>query len=371
MDRPDVLIAGAGPTGLNLALWLKRLGASVLVVDTSAGPGETSRAIAVHARTLEYYQQLGLAADVVSRGRIASSIRVRVNAKPVSEFDFGDREDAVHALSPFPFVLIFPQDEHERLLVEALRACGVEVRRETELVGFEDLGDRVRVELTGANGAETVEARFLCGCDGAHSTVRRGMGSGFPGGTYARVFYVADVRGTAGALDGKMNFCLGGGTFCIALPLDRGGLTRLIGTLERDVADDRPLTFGEVSGVAAKLTGATFAGCDWFSSYRVHHRVADSFRKGNLFLLGDAGHIQSPAGGQGMNTGIGDSANLAWKLAAVLRGRAAPAILETYESERLAFAKALVGTTDRAFEMMVGHGPLDHLFRTALVRVAP
>ena len=120
MSRVDVLIAGAGPTGLNLALWLARLGVRVCIVDKSSGPGETSRAIAVQARTLEFYRQLGFASDVVVEGRIANSIRVRLNGKEVSALDFGDRGDAVHALSPYAFVLIYPQDEHEKLLVERL-----------------------------------------------------------------------------------------------------------------------------------------------------------------------------------------------------------------------------------------------------------
>jgi len=373
MSRVDVLIAGAGPTGLGLALWLARLGVSVCVVDKSAGPGETSRAIAVQARTLEYYAQLGIAAEAVYCGRIANSIDVRLEGKLVSEFDFGDRGDAVHALSPYPFLLVFPQDEHERLLVERLRGAGVEVRRGTELLEFDDAGDGVAAVLGTPDGTrERLEARFVCGCDGAHSTVRRQIGATFPGGTYDRVFYVADVRGGGGALDRKLNFCLSEDDFCITLPLRGGETMRLIGGLEQAVADDREPAFADVAAKAAALTGASFAGVDWFSTYRVHHRVADVFRKGNAFLLGDAGHIHSPAGGQGMNTGIGDAANLAWKLAAVLQGRADATILDTYESERLPFARALVATTDRIFERAVGHSLFDRLLRTVFVpRIAP
>lgn len=373
MSRCDVLIAGAGPTGLNLALWLARLGVAVRIVDGSAGPGETSRAIAVQARTLEFYRQLGIAADVVYRGRIANSIRVRLDGKAVSELDFGDRGDAVHELSPYAFLLTFPQDEHERLLIECLRNAGVEVERRTTLAGFEDFGDRVGAFLTLPDGSsESVETAYVCGCDGAHSTVRRRIGAGFPGGTYDRVFYVADVRGSGGALDGHLNFCLSSHGFCIALPLRQGETTRIIGSVRQDVADDREPQFGDVAVEAATLTGATFDGVDWFSSYRVHHRVAERFRQGNAFLLGDAGHIHSPAGGQGMNTGIGDAANVAWKLAAVLQGRASASILDTYESERLPFARTLVATTDRIFENAVGDSLFDRTLRTVIVpRIVP
>jgi 2-polyprenyl-6-methoxyphenol hydroxylase-like FAD-dependent oxidoreductase len=373
MSRVDVLIAGAGPTGLNLALWLARLGVRVCIVDKSSGPGETSRAIAVQARTLEFYRQLGFASDVVVEGRIANSIRVRLNGKEVSALDFGDRGDAVHALSPYAFVLIYPQDEHEKLLVERLLAAGVEVRRRTELLEFEDRGDCVRALLGTPDGArEPIEAAYVCGCDGARSSVRRALGIDFPGGTYDRVFYVADVRGRLGALEGTTNVCLSTDKFCVALPLRSSGTTRLIGSVKQAVVDDRKPEFADVAADVAGLTAGNVESVDWFSSYRVHHRVAEHFRKGNAFLLGDAGHVHSPAGGQGMNTGIGDAANLAWKLAAVLQHRASADILDTYESERLPFAQTLVATTDRFFEVAVGDSLFDRTMRTVIVpRIVP
>jgi 2-polyprenyl-6-methoxyphenol hydroxylase-like FAD-dependent oxidoreductase len=373
MAQTEVLVAGAGPTGLNLALWLTRLGVSVRIVDTSEGPGETSRAIAVQARTLEFYRQLGFAAEAVQRGTIANSIRVRLRGTEAGELDFGDRGDAVHAQSPYAYVLILPQDEHERMLVERLHEAGVEVERGTELLEYDDLGNGIRAVLNGPGGVrETVEAAYLCGCDGAHSSVRRRMGVGFPGGTYDRLFYVADVRGSGGGLDGRLNFCVDANSFCIALPLRHGQSTRLIGSVIQSVGDDRQLEFAAVAPEAAALTGGSFAGVDWFSTYRAHHRVADAFRKGNAFLLGDAAHIHSPAGGQGMNTGIGDAANVAWKIAAVLARRAEPALLDTYESERIPFARSLVATTDRLFASAVGDSLFDRFLRTVLVpRIVP
>jgi 2-polyprenyl-6-methoxyphenol hydroxylase-like FAD-dependent oxidoreductase len=187
-----VLIVGAGPTGLVLALWLTRMGIRVRIVDKAAEPGTTSRALAVQARTLELYRQIGLAAAVVERGVRLVAVRLWVAARKVARVPVGDMGAG---LSPFPYVVIVPQDEHERLLIERLREAGVTVERQVELLGFEDTGDRIRARLAAAGGTEeTCEAAYLAGCDGARSTVRETLGIGFPGGTYAHLFYVADVE---------------------------------------------------------------------------------------------------------------------------------------------------------------------------------
>src|ERR1700722_3396935 len=174
----DVLIVGAGPTGLVLGLWLTRLGVRVRIIDKSAEPGTTSRALAVQARTLELYDQIGLADAVVERGRKAVAANLWVSGKKEGHVVFGDLGQG---LSPFPYAIIFPQDEHERLLVERLKACGVEVERQTELVKFEDLGSRVLAHLKNADGTiEVSEAAYIAGCDGAHSIVRESLQIGFP-----------------------------------------------------------------------------------------------------------------------------------------------------------------------------------------------
>ena len=176
----DVLIVGAGPTGLVLALWLTRLGVRVRIVDKTAEPGTTSRALAVQARTLELYRQIGLADAVVERGRKVVAANLWVTGKKVARAVFGEMGAG---LSPFPYALIFPQDEHERLLIERLAEAGVEVERQTELLGFEDAAGRVRAHLKRPDGTvETCEAAYIAGCDGAHSTVREALKIGFPAG---------------------------------------------------------------------------------------------------------------------------------------------------------------------------------------------
>ncbi|HTE19860.1 MAG TPA: FAD-dependent monooxygenase [Armatimonadota bacterium] len=364
MNDPQILIVGAGPTGLVLALVLARSGVRPRIVDRHAGPGEASRAIAVHARTLEYYRQLGFADEVVAGGIRMETIHLRERGRDVATFELGDIGEG---LSPFPFVLSFPQDDHERVLVQRLREAGVEVEWSTELLSFHDEGDTVQAVLRSHGSEETAGFAYLCGCDGASSVVRKGLGIGFPGGTYDDLFFVADVRATGGAVNGDLNVCLGDKGFLLVLPVRSSGTSRLIGIVPAEVRDRPAIEFSDVRGEVEALSGVSVEHVNWFSTYHVHHRVADRFRQGRAFLAGDAGHIHSPAGGQGMNTGVGDAVNLAWKLAAVLRGKADAALLDSYEPERLPFARTLVATTDRAFTGLVGGLPGGELVRTRLV----
>jgi 2-polyprenyl-6-methoxyphenol hydroxylase-like FAD-dependent oxidoreductase len=348
MSKVDVLIVGAGPTGLVLAIWLTRLGVSLRIVDKMAETQKTSRAVAVQARTLELYSQIDLADEVVQRGRKASAANLWVAGKSVGRLFFGDIGTD---LSPFPYALIFPQDEHESLLIDRLARLGVEVERRTELLGFEEANGRVLARLKRPDGAsEVCETAYLTGCDGAHSTVRETLQIGFAGGTYAHLFYVADVEASGAATNGEVHVALDTTDFLAIFPLKSEGRARLVGTV-RDDAEHRKenLEWDDVSKRVIEWMDIDVKRVNWFSTYRVHHRVADQFGKGCAFLLGDAAHVHSPVGGQGMNTGIGDAVNLAWKLAAVLRGRANASLLDSYQAERIAFARRLVATTDRAF----------------------
>lgn len=242
------------------------------------------------------------------------------------------------------------------------------MERNTQLLAFDDHGHLLSARLRGADGVEeTCQAYYLAGCDGAHSTVRKTLGTGFPGGTYEQVFYVADVEASGPALDGQLHIDLDEADFLAVFPLADPGHARLIGTV-RDARAQHPqaLKFEDVSQRALHHLKVEVAQVNWFSAYRVHHRVAEQFRRGRVFLLGDAAHVHSPAGGQGMNTGIGDAINLAWKLAAVLTGKATQSLLDTYEIERIEFARRLVATTDRVFSFATADGPIANLLRTRL-----
>jgi len=362
----EVLIVGAGPTGLVLALWLTRLGVRVRIVDKAAEPGTTSRAVAVQARTLELYRQIGLADAVIERGWKTMAVNLWVAGKKAAHAVLGDMGAGI---SPFPYALIFPQDEHERLLTGRLAEAGVHIERQTELLGFEDAAGRVLARLKRSDGAsETCETAYIAGCDGAHSTVREALKIGFPGGTYDHLFYVADVQASGATMNGELHVALDRTDFLAVFPLKGQGRARLIGTVREEAEHQQEnLSWDDVSKRVIEWIRIEVERVNWFSTYRVHHRVADHFRKGGAFLLGDAAHIHSPVGGQGMNTGIGDAVNLAWKLAAVVHGRADASLLDSYEPERIAFARRLVATTDQAFTGVTSSRAIARLMRLHIV----
>ena len=363
MSRSQILIVGAGPTGLVLALCLAHHGIKLRIIDKNSGPGQASRAMAVQARTLEFYRQLGFADEVVALGIKMERLHLRESGQDIASLSF---QDMGGGLSPYPFMLCFPQDDHERFLVEKLQAAGVEVEWGVALQHFSQDEAGVRAVLDKGGSVETCETGWLCGCDGAHSRVRHGLEIAFPGGTYDQMFYVADV-GIAGHGGHDMFANLSRNGFLLMLPVRSRGMQRLIGIVPQQLAGHASLTFEDIRPGAEAILGMHVTQVNWFSTYFVHHRVAGQFQRGRCFLAGDAAHVHSPAGGQGMNTGIGDAVNLAWKLAHVAQGRADAAILDSYGQERIAFARKLVATTDKIFQAMVGKGLGSRLLRTWLL----
>jgi 2-polyprenyl-6-methoxyphenol hydroxylase-like FAD-dependent oxidoreductase len=366
MTDRHVLIVGAGPTGLVLALWLTRLGVRVRIIDKTAEAGTTSRAVAVQARTLELYRQVDLASAVVEAGVKVAAANFWVAGANAARLPMGRMGEG---LSPFPYALTYPQDAHERLLIKRLDGLGVNVERQTELVRFDQYPEGVRAVLKRPDGSEEIcNAAYLAGCDRAHSTVREALATGFPGGTYSGLFYVADVDAAGPVANCEIHVDFEEADFLAVFPLKGTGRLRLIGPVKWETDQEhRELTFEDVSERAIRNLKLTIAKVNWFSTYRVHHRVAARFREGRAFLLGDAAHVHSPVGGQGMNTGIGDAVNLAWKLAAVLNGGTGDSLLATYEPERIRFARRLVATTDRVFTFVTKQGAIARWVRTRLV----
>lgn len=360
--KPQVLIVGAGPTGLVLALSLAKHGVPFRIIEKNAGPGTASRALAVHARILEHYQQLGLSDPIVSKGMPMTSLTLRKGKEDKAKLKFSDLGKG---LSPFPYILSLPQDEHEKILVDELKKRGIEVEWNTALASFSDNGDTVQAVLQQtAQAEETAAFEYLCGCDGAHSTVRKGLGIGFPGGTYDQLFFVADVESADAQSDREnMYMHMDDEGFIAYMAVRNERTKRLIGIVPKELTNYTKMAYNDISEYVERKIGVTATHVNWFSTYRVHHRVSEHFSTGRAFIAGDAGHIHSPAGGQGMNTGIGDAINLSWKLAAVLKGKADPAILETYETERIAFARTLISTTDKVFQTVVGRHLRGNLLR--------
>lgn len=372
MPDAPILIAGAGPTGLALALSLARRGAPPRLIAAAAGPGETSRAMGVQARTLEFYRQFGFGDDIAAAGLPASRARWRRigadgSLEDITSFDLGEMGGG---LSPYPYVLAYPQDDHERFLVRQLAAAGVEVEWRTRLESFAQDSSGVDAVIAHQDGRrETLRASYICGCDGAHSLVRRTLGVEFAGGTYPQMFFVADVK-ISGGLRTEIQICLGARSLNLMFPVRSSGMQRLIGLVPPELGDRAGLTFEDIRQQAERSLDIRVEEVNWFSAYHSHHRVAARFQDGRAFILGDAAHIHSPAGGQGMNTGIGDAVNLGWKLAHVALGRAGPQLLETYEPERIAFARRLVATTDSAFAPIVSGGFFGEFARRVIAPLA-
>jgi 2-polyprenyl-6-methoxyphenol hydroxylase-like FAD-dependent oxidoreductase len=362
--RTQVIIVGAGPTGLSLACQLTRFGVGFVIVEKNAGITPYSKALGVHARTLEIYDQLGIANAAVTQGAVAGKVRFLVGGEVRGEADLSDFGAG---MSPFPFVLILEQSRNERLLYAWLAAHGGAVQWNNELQHFSQDAHGVRATVKTPDGDRTIDAEYLVGCDGPRSAVRDALGLGFAGSTFERSFYVADVRVDWAMSHDALHICFAPNSFVLFFPMAGECRYRVVGVFPEDFRKDE----GEVlyEEIEARVKTEVQIPLDvsdvrWFSVYKVHTRHAESFSAGRCFLAGDAAHIHSPVGAQGMNTGIQDAYNLAWKLAFVLQGRAHPAMLASYDEERLANAKRLLRTTDRMFELGAGQGALLGFVRT-------
>ncbi|OAA34765.1 monooxygenase, FAD-binding protein [Metarhizium rileyi] len=377
ISTTDVLIVGAGPTGLVLALWLSKLGVKVRIIDKAAHAATSTRALAVQARTLELYAQYDaqLADDVIGDGRKVVGFNAWAEGKRMFHVPLARVGEKT---TPYPFIHVCSQHDHERTLtVRLYEDFGISVETQTELLGFKpstttsDNG-RLVARLARISGQDEVEAKYVAGCDGSHSAVRKTLGISCPGGIYDQTFYVADIQGAGPTMDGHIHVCLDQADFLSILPFAEEGHARLVGTVrqsEHPAGSSHALSFDHVSRRAMDRMEIQVHDVNWFSAYRLHHRVADHFRQGRAFLLGDAAHVHSPVGGQGMNAGIGDAVNLAWKMAAVLAGDADDSLLDTYEEERAHFARRLVATTDRVFSLATREGWFARFVRASIVPV--
>lgn len=359
VTKTDVIIVGAGPTGLSLAVQLIRYGIDFTIFDQKEGVTDLSKALVVHARTLEIYDQVDLAQTAIAGGELVEKVSLMHDGNISAHLDFSDFGGR---LSPFPFLLIFEQSKNEHLLYEYLRHNRKDVQWQTELESLTQDGDGVKAVIKTANGkTQTLEARYLVGCDGASSPTRHLLNLRFEGSTYPRLFYVADVEMEFQAMEFQADestfyASLGQDSFVLMLPMQGEKHWRLIGNLpEYNQQVDRDVTFDEVEKKVKHMVQRPLeiTTVRWFSTYKVHTRRAETFSVGRCFLAGDAAHIHTPAGGQGMNTGIQDAYNLAWKIAFVLKDDAGDVLLESYNEERLANAKRLLQTTDQFFEVAV------------------
>ncbi len=352
--NPQVLIVGAGPTGLTAALALAKLGVRVRIVDKNSSRSDKSKALGVQAGTLECLAKAidkTIADQMIASGLPAREAWIHLNeAAPI-------RVDLSTIPSPYNFILILAQSETERILEEQLARLSVQVERQTELVKLEETGDSVTSVLKNSGGrSETVTSSFVVGCDGSHSIVRQQTGIPFHGAMYTGDFILGDVTiDWPWPYDSIQTFVSKCGVIA-SFPMkgDRKYRLILIPKENISVASDKPeIPLTEFNSILKFLSQGQIRATDatWLTRFRVHHRMVENFQKGRIFLAGDAAHIHSPAGGQGMNTGVQDALNLAHKLKRFLDGKIPIEHLATYERERLPVAKNVVRGTDFVFKM--------------------
>jgi 2-polyprenyl-6-methoxyphenol hydroxylase-like FAD-dependent oxidoreductase len=358
----QVLVVGAGPTGLVLAAELVRRGVRVRVIDKGDGQALQSRALAVHARTLEVFDMMGLAERFVQRGQPIHRFRMYSGARLLVSLDLTKNP------SRFPFMLNIPQDETERLLREHVIELGGVIEQRCELMGVIDEKDGMLATIrNAAGGTETIRAGYVAGCDGAPSRVRKELGLDFEGHAYEDDWLLADVRIDWDQPDDEVQAFFNPQRGPVIFFPMREGRWRVFGPFAGDRR--RAPTLEEMQELVdvrcplpAKLSDPT-----WLSSFRCHRRSTHTYRRGRVVLAGDAVHVHSPAGGQGMNTGIMDAHNLGWKLALVATGRASDSLLDTYGEERGPVAQQVLGLTHALVQFGTVKQPLKVVLRDTLV----
>jgi len=348
-----VLIVGAGPTGLALALSLATAGVPIRLIDSKPAPATNSRAIGIQARTLELLDLFGLGESFVSLGLRAHAGNIYAKSLRLVHLDLAGLQ------SRYPFILLLEQTETERLLTQALLRKDVQVERGVELVSFEQNDGGVDVQLS-QSGAPPVAGRYayMVGCDGAHSITRHGLGVGFSGKTLRQKFMLADLDVRWRLPDDEFHIFTSPEGLMAIFPM-RSGHRLIAETPKEPTASATGPTLSQLEEVAAQRTAVemTFSNMRWSSFFQVNSRLATRLRDGRVFLAGDAAHIHSPAGAQGMNTGMQDALNLAWKLAFVLRGDAAPGLLDSYQTERYPVEQGVLRKTEILTRMVSLRAP--------------
>jgi 3-(3-hydroxy-phenyl)propionate hydroxylase len=345
-QKTQVFISGAGPSGLTAALFFAKNGVPVRIIDKNLQRSDKSKALGVQAGTLEsidYFLDPQITNTMIAKGQQVSSAFLHIDEHhPIAV-------DLSVIPSKYNFVLILPQSETERILEEALEKLGIKVERNTELIDFEQTTDAVSIRLSDG----VVMADFLIGCDGAHSTVRHKLDFSFKGSAYNGDFILGDVRVRwPWPMDSIHIFINAKGTIA-CFPIKEGLYRLILIPKFSRPANDSETTFTEFRSITQEISDGTIEPFDpqWLTRFRVHHRLAEKFRLDRVFLVGDAAHIHSPAGGQGMNTGIQDALGLAQKITNVLQGKKDYSSLEAYEEERRPVAKNVLRATDLVSRM--------------------
>lgn len=364
----DVLIVGAGPTGLSLAITLRRYGIPVRIIDRAMQPSSVSKALAIWSASLEAIQGMDVIDDFLREGARLNALCIGDGGRQLARLEVGEGID-----SPFPFPLLIPQSETERLLNARLSALGVTVERGVELTGLSQDNDGVTASLSHADQrTETARARYLVGCDGARSAVRGALAIPFEGSTEPQTFLLGDVRIDGGGLDHKNIYLWWSRSGTVALFPFEKETWRIFAMREDASAGDAPPTLDELQSHADRHgpPGMRLRDPSWLSAFRINERVAARYRVGRCFLAGDAAHVHSPAGGQGMNTGIQDAVNLGWKLAHALGGIGdRNLLLDSYEPERRAIARDVVKAAEQKLHLAFSSGAATRILKDIAIAI--
>lgn len=348
----QVLISGAGPTGLMLAGQLAAQGIRCRIIDKAATRSPHSRALVVQPRTLELFDLMGQAEALIAAGQPTPEVGLYLNHQRIADLSISNTGVTDTA---YPFLLFVSQVETERVLLRYLNEQGVQVEQPLELLSFKSDAGGVTAQLQHGDGRkETVRADYVVGCDGAHSAVRKGLGLQFLGEAYEQDFVLADVDIDWPIGHNQLTISVNDDGAFVVFPMKGERAYRVIAARAGSpAADASDPTLAELQALADRRSPVplTLSAPRWLARFRLHHRAVNRYQIGRGFVAGDAAHIHSPAGGQGMNTGIQDAANLAWKLALVLRGQAPQSLLASYHDERWPVGQALLRTTDRLFSM--------------------
>jgi 2-polyprenyl-6-methoxyphenol hydroxylase-like FAD-dependent oxidoreductase len=359
--QTDILIIGAGPTGMALSIALLQAGVDHILVDRLSEGQNTSRAGVIHAQTLDSLATLGVAETLVARGLKVGNFTIRDRDEALVRLSFGALP------SPHPYLLMLPQNVTEEILGDRIATLGGVIHRGVSATSVEQDGTSARVTVTGPDGEQTISARYVVGADGMHSIVRQATGIAFDGGTYEDSFVLADVRLDWPLGQSEVSLFFSPAGLVVVAPLPDGSY-RVVATM-----DDAPeqLSKADIQALldarGPEASKATVLDVVWSSRFRVHHRLAQSYRKGRLILMGDAAHVHSPAGGQGMNTGLIDAVVLGEILAGVVTQHRPDSALDLYESLRRPAAAKVLGLAGRLTGMATTRSTLKRLARNALL----
>jgi 2-polyprenyl-6-methoxyphenol hydroxylase-like FAD-dependent oxidoreductase len=362
-----VLIVGAGPSGLMMAAQLLRYGTQPVIIDSKEGPTEYSKALAVQARSMEIYRQMGVVDKALADGKEARGVVINQEGKATASLtlrDIGEKETL------YPYVFMYPQSKNERLLLDYLTQHACPVYWSNTLISFKQNVGNVNAVIQQADGSQhTLTCDFLIGADGPHSPVRKQLQIPFKGSTYKQSFYLIDADTDINEQHPDyVNLYLSSKGFAAFFPIKDTNM-RIVGNLPPQLEDNDAVQYDEILPSLQQVMNTPIhkMDCNWFATYKLHHRMAENFRQQNCFLIGDAAHIHSPVGGQGMNTGLQDAYNLAWKLAGVINGNIKPTILDSYANERMPVARELLRSTDSAFNLVISKNWFVDLFKKLVV----